>query len=149
MYATVGLALFLLRDIRQLGNEADRYLRGSEMEESVAAQLDPLREDGWTIVHNVLRDDGGGNVDHYAAAPGGRPAFAIEAKSGKLRAADRGQAIGAAIWAKGKFGARFVTGVVCVGTDPPERPTLVQHTQRSEVWVVSVKQLREHLRSLA
>src|SRR5206468_1284910 len=42
-YATVGLALFLLRDIRQLGDEAERHLRGGEMEEAVATQLDPLR----------------------------------------------------------------------------------------------------------
>ena len=34
-------------------------------------------------MHNVFRDDRGGNVDHYVAVPSGRPAFAIESKGGK------------------------------------------------------------------
>ena len=86
----------------------------------------PLRKDGWVVVHNVLRDDVGGNVDHFVSSPT-RKAFAIETKSGRLRAADRGQAISNAIWAKDKFGVRFVTAVICVGTDRPVEPTLVKH----------------------
>jgi len=146
-YATIGLAIFLLREIRDLGNDADRWLRGSDFEEAVAAVMDPLREQGWTVVHNVLRDDGGGNVDHFLTAPRG-PAFAIETKSGKLRASDRGQAISNAIWAKNKFGVRFVHAVVCVGTEPPENPVQVLHG-RSQVWVAGVPQLPKWLVSFA
>jgi Nuclease-related domain len=146
-YATAGLAIFLVRDIRQLGNEADRWLRGGETEEAVAAELDPLREEGWVAVHNVVRDDGGGNVDHFVSSPDG-VAFAIETKAGRLRAADRGQAISNAIWAKEKFGARFVTAVVCVGTDAPEEPLLVRHGNAT-VWILGRSQLGGLLRSRA
>jgi len=67
-YASAGLAIFLLRDIWRLGNRADNYLTGSDAEEAVAAQLDPLRQEGWTVVHNVLRDDGRGNAEAVEVA---------------------------------------------------------------------------------
>jgi Nuclease-related domain len=144
-YASAGLAIFLLRDIWRLGNRADNYLTGSDAEEAVAAQLDPLRQEGWTVVHNVLRDDGRGNVDHFASVPGG-PAYAIETKSGRLYAADRGQAISNAIWAKGKFGAGYTTAILCVGKEPPAEPTLTRHGN-STVWVLGPSQLGAFLRS--
>jgi hypothetical protein len=146
-YATAGLAVFLLREIRQLGNESERWLKGSETEEAAAARLDPLRAEGWVIVHNVLRDDGGGNVDHFASSPTGI-AFAIETKSGRPRVVDRGQAISNAIWAKEKFGARFVNAVVCAATEPPDKPTNMKHGNAT-VWIVGPDQLGEWLVSFA
>lgn len=146
-YATAALGIFLVREIRQLGSEADRYMRGSEGEEGVAAHLDPLREQGWTIVHNVVRDDDGGNVDHFAASPNG-VAFAIETKTGRGRVADRGQAISSAIWSKTKFGARFVEAVLCVQTDPPAEPTPVRHG-KATVWIIGPDHLRDWLEAFA
>jgi hypothetical protein len=93
-----------------------------DFEEVVAREIDPLREAGWTVVHNVIGDDGGGNVDYFESAPGG-VAFAIETKSGRFCAADRGQAISNAIWAKGKFAVRFASALP-IGCDrlPPSVP---------------------------
>jgi hypothetical protein len=105
----------------------------------VASALEPLRERGWTIAHNIPRE-GRGNVDHFVSGP--TRSFAIETKSGKYRAADRGQAISNAIWAKEKFGKRFVTAVLCVTTDPPDQPQNELHG-RSQVWVVGPAQLRD------
>ena len=146
-YASAGLAIFLIREIRQLGNEGERWLKGGEGEEAVAEQLDPLRSDGWVVVHNVPRDDSGGNVDHFASSPTGT-AFAIETKTGGPRVADRGQAISNAIWAKEKFGVRYVEAVLCVGTGPPAEPTSVRHG-KSTVWIVGLDDLRPWLQSFS
>jgi hypothetical protein len=110
-------------------------------ERLVAHQVEPLRELGWTIAHNVPRE-GGGNLDHFLSGPTG--AYAIETKSGKYRAADRGQTISNAVWAKEKFGVRFVTAVLCVETNPPEEPRRELHGQ-SECWVLGPAQLHDWL----
>jgi len=136
-----------LAPFARLGDRAENYIAGGDAEEAVGAQLRPLRDEGWVVVDNVVRDDGGGNVDHFASAPGGRTAYAIETKSGKTRAADRGQAISNAIWAKNKFGARYVTAVLCVGKDAPEEPTQVPHG-RSTVWLIGRADLARWLRTL-
>jgi Nuclease-related domain len=147
LYASLALAIFLLRDIKRLGDRAENYIAGGDAEEAVGAQLRPLRDEGWVVVDNVVRDDGDGNVDHFASAPGGQAAYAIETKSGKTRAGDRGQAISNAIWAKQRFGALYVTAVLCVGKDAPEQPTQVPHG-RSTVWVIGRPDLARWLRTL-
>lgn len=139
--ALSGLAIYLLRDMERYGDEAVNYLLGGRAERQVAHQLEPLRELGWTIAHNVPRE-GRGNLDHFVSGPTG--AFAIETKSGRFRAADRGQAISNAIWAKEKFGERFVTAVLCVDTDPPEQPRRELHG-KSECWVLGPLQLHDWL----
>jgi hypothetical protein len=78
--------------------------------------------------------------DHFLTGPTG--AFAIETKSGKYRAVDRGQAVSNAIWAREKFGERFVTAVLCVLTDAPGQPRKELHG-KGEVWVIGPAQLRE------
>src|SRR5947208_3275234 len=120
-YASAGLSIFLIREMWRSGNEAQRWMRGGEAEQAVGAELDRLREQGWFVIHNVARDFG--NVDHFVAGPVG--AFAIETKSGRHRSADRGQAVSNAVWAKGRFGARWVTPILCVGTDPPDQPLMI------------------------
>jgi Nuclease-related domain len=140
-FALAGLSIYLFRDLRRYGDEALDYFIGGWAERHVADQLEPLRAQGWTIAHNVPRE-GRGNVDHFVSGATG--AFAIETKSGKYRAADRGQAISNAIWAKEKFGKRFVTAVLCVATDPPDQPRPELHG-RSEVWIVGPAQLRDWL----
>src|SRR5918912_784587 len=95
----------------------------------VGQELEPLREQGWFVTHN-LKMDWGGNLDHLVIGPAG--AYAIETKSGRFRRADAAQAVRGAIWAKQKFGQPWVTAVLCVGTDPPERPE-----QRGDTWVLS------------
>ena len=67
-YACAALAVFLIRDV-YYGNEALNHLFGGDQEEAVAHQLDPLREQGWVVIHNLVRDDGGGNVDHFLRGP--------------------------------------------------------------------------------
>jgi hypothetical protein len=140
-YASAGLALFLLRDIHRYGNDAVNYLIGGEEEEAVAVELDRLRDDGWLVLHNVLRV-GGGNVDHFLKGPYG--AYVVETKSGRHRVADRGQTISNAIWAKRQFGERWVIPILCVGTEPPAEPQNIRHG-KSDMWVMGKKQLRHWL----
>jgi hypothetical protein len=137
-WALLGFALFLAREVYRVGEEAITWLLGSDMEREVARELDPLRAEGWLITHDI-RKDFGGNVDHFLTGPNG--AFAIETKRGRPRTSDRGQAISNAIWAKRKFGLRFVTAILCVGTDPPAAPE-----QHGPVWVLGKEQLVEFLR---
>jgi hypothetical protein len=139
VYATSAVAFFLTREIWRLGNESNRWWIGSAAEERVAAALDQLRDHGWMVVHNLDRD-GRGNVDHFVTGPAG--AYAIETKSGRHRAADRGQTISNAVWAKEKFAERWVTPVLCVGTDPPAQPTMLRHGNAS-LWVLGPGQLTE------
>ena len=140
-WALVGLSIFLAREIYRVGEDAGRWLRGSDMEREVARVLDSLRTDGWLITHDIKKDRSG-NIDHFVTGPSG--AFAIETKSGRERAADRNQAIWNAVWAKEKFGQRWVTAILCVGTDPPRTPE-----QRGYAWVLGPKDLVEFLRDQA
>jgi hypothetical protein len=138
IWALLGFSLFLAREVYRVGEDAYKWLLGSDTEREVARELDPLRDEGWLITHDI-RKDFGGNVDHFLTGPNG--AFAIETKRGRSRTSDRGQAISNAIWAKRKFGLRFVTAILCVGTDPPATPE-----QHGPVWVVGKEQLLEFLR---
>jgi hypothetical protein len=138
VWAMAGLAVYLVRDILRLGEGANRWLLGSDMEREVARLLDPLREEGWIVTHDIKKDRGG-NVDHFVSGPNG--AYAIETKRGSARAADRNQAIWNAVWAKEKFGLRWVTAVLCVGTDPPAHPL-----QQGYAWVVGTDHLVDFLR---
>jgi hypothetical protein len=137
-WALAGLAFFVARETYRLGDEASNWLLGSEMEREVADLLDQLRADGWLVTHDVRRDSGG-NVDHFASGPTG--AFVIETKRGVNRASARNQAVANAVWAKNKFGARWVTAVLCVGTDPPPQPV-----QQGHAWVVGPRDLVAFLR---
>lgn len=138
VYALAGLAFFLVRDCLRLIKDSDNWWLGSEMERQVASHLDELRAEGWSVVHDLPRDRGG-NVDHYVTGP--RGAFAIETKRGRDRSGARSQAVSNAVWAKEKFGERWVTAILCVGTDPPPQPTKQGH-----VWVVGVADLVPLLR---
>ena len=137
-YALVGLSFFLAREIYRIGENAGNWLLGSDKEREVARLLDTLRDEGWFVIHDV-RKDRGGNVDHFVSGPTG--SFAVETKSGANRAAVRNQAISNAVWAKEKFGQRWVTAILCVGTDPPPQP--VQH---GHVWVLGTADLVEFVR---
>lgn len=141
VFALAGLSIYLMRDVDRYTDEAVNYFLGGRAERRVSHELEPLREQGWTIAHNVPRESRG-NLDHFVSGPTG--AFAIETKSGKYRAADRGQAISNAIWAKEKFGKRFVTAVLCVETGPPDQPKMELHG-KSECWILGPAQLREWL----
>jgi hypothetical protein len=119
VYALAGLAFFLVRECARLIKDSDNWWVGSEMEREVARHLDKLRTEGWSVVHDLPMERGG-NVDHFVKGPHG--AFAIETKRGRNRSGARGQAVSNAVWAKDKFGERWVTAILCVGTDPPLRP---------------------------
>jgi hypothetical protein len=135
----VGFGFFLVRETLRIGERGGDWWQGSGMEREVARRLDTLRSDGWLVIHDVPRDTGG-NVDHFVAGPTG--AFAIETKLGRNRAASRGQAVSNAVWAREKFGERrWVTAVLCVGTDPPEQPLRQGHA-----WVLGLEDLMAFLR---
>jgi len=140
-YASAALAFYLLRDVWRYGREAEDWLTGSEAEVRVARELDPLRERGWLVVHDVKRE-GRGNLDHFVSGATG--AYAIETKSGRYRAADRGQTVSNAIWAKTKFGQRWVTAVLCVGKEPPSAPYSVRHGD-AVVWIMGFDQVQQWL----
>lgn len=133
VYALASLAFFLGRDFVRLSKESDNWWIGSEMEREVASHLEKLRAEGWSIAHDLPRD-GGGNVDHFVTGPQG--AFVVETKRDRNRAGSRGQAVSNAVWAKEKFGERWVTAILCVGTDPPPEPT-----KQGYAWVVGVADL--------
>jgi hypothetical protein len=67
-FACAALASYLVRDVWRYSNEASDWTTGSEAEDWVAVELEPLREHGLTVVHNLKRDDGG-NVDHVVRGP--------------------------------------------------------------------------------
>jgi hypothetical protein len=138
VWAMGGLAFYLVRDVLRLGDGANRWFLGGEMERDVAALLEPLREEGWIVTHDIKKDRGG-NVDHFLSGPSG--AYIVETKRGRPRVPDRNQAIWNAVWAKEKFGVKWVTAVLCVGTDAPTQPVRQGH-----VWVVGMEQLVEFLR---
>lgn len=139
VWAMGGLAFYLVRDVLRLGEGANRWFLGGEMERDVAALLERFREEGWIVTHD-LKKERGGNVDHFVSGPPG--AFVIETKRGGARAPDRNQAISNAVWAKEKFGVRWVTAVLCVGTDAPTQPVRQGHA-----WVLGREQLVDFLRS--
>jgi hypothetical protein len=128
-YACAALAAFLIRDVYRYGKETIDYLFGGDEEEAVAKQLDPLREQAWVVIHDLVRDDGG-NIDHFVRGPTG--AYTVETKSGRHRVADRGQAISNAIWAKKRFGERWLIRFsVSVPTHPPRPKTSATASQSS------------------
>ncbi|MFE2930631.1 nuclease-related domain-containing protein [Streptomyces sp. NPDC059278] len=55
----------------QRGKEAARYKAGAEGERRTAARIDPLRREGWTILHDLALLTGKANVDHLAISPTG------------------------------------------------------------------------------
>lgn len=142
MWALTGFAVLLVREVVRVGDSSNRWWVGGDMEARVGAVIDSFRDEGWQVSHN-LKTDTGGNVDHFVQLPG-RCAFVIETKSGKQRAAARGQAIANAVWAKEKFGLRWVTGVLCVGEEPPTVPEKHGHC-----WVVGLDQLKPFLAAQA
>lgn len=139
VWALAGFAWLLYREMDRRGDEALRWLKGTLAEERVGERLDHLRAEGWEVVHN-LKKDFGGNVDHLVWSE--RGTYAIETKSGRFRHRDLPQAIGNAVWVKEKFGARWVTAVLCVAEDPPVPPR-----QQGNAWVLGPDELQPWLRS--
>jgi hypothetical protein len=137
VYALTGLQVLLYLEMRRRGAEAVDYLIGGRTERHVGAELDKLKDDGWQVVHN-LKKDYGGNVDHLVW--GAHGAYAIETKTGRYSRNAVSQAARNAAWAKEKFGARWVTPVLCVGSEPPPKPE-----ERNGVWVLSLEQLHQWL----
>nr|WP_203607042.1 nuclease-related domain-containing protein [Streptomyces sp. SID11385] len=50
---------------------ADRSDAGAEGERRTAARIDPLRQEGWTILHDRALPPGRANLDHLAISPSG------------------------------------------------------------------------------
>jgi hypothetical protein len=137
VYALTGLQVLLYLEMRRRGDEAVDYLIGGRTERKVGAELDKLKSEGWQVVHN-LKKDYGGNVDHLVW--GARGAYAIETKTGRYSRSASSQAARNAAWAKEKFGARWVTPVLCLGREAPPLPA-----ERNGVWVLSIEQLGKWL----
>jgi hypothetical protein len=70
-YALSGLAIYLLRDVARYADEAVDYFIGGDAERRVAKVLEPLRELGWTIAHNVPREHRG-NLGSFPYGTDGR-----------------------------------------------------------------------------
>lgn len=139
VYALAGFAWFLYREMDRRGEDSINWLKGTHAEEDVGEQLDRLRTHGWEVVHD-LRKDFGGNVDHIVRGAGG--VYAIETKNGRFRHRDVPQAVGNAVWVKQKFGARWVSAVLCVTVEPPSPPRQVGYT-----WVLGPDDLAPWLLS--
>jgi hypothetical protein len=134
VWALTGFAWLLYREMDRRGDEALHWLKGTLAEERVGERLDQLRAEGWEVIHN-LKKDLGGNVDHLVWSD--RGVYAIETKSGRFRHRDLPQAIGNAVWVKEKFGARWVTAVLCVSEDPPTPPR-----EQGYAWVLGPDELQ-------
>jgi hypothetical protein len=128
VWALAGFAWLLYKEMDRRSDAAFNSLIGSRAEERVGRELEKLRERGWNVVHNVKKDFGG-NVDHVVWGEHG--AYAIETKNGRFRHRDIPQAVGNAVWVKSKFGARWVTAVLCVMEEPPSPPR-----QHGYAWVL-------------
>jgi Nuclease-related domain len=111
---------------------------GSYAEQPVGTELEPLREQGWSLIHDWKKDRGG-NVDHVVWSDDG--AYAIETKSGGYSRRELGQARGNAAWAREKLGVRWVDPVLCMGEPPP------QPVYTDGVWVMGVSDLGTWLAS--
>jgi hypothetical protein len=96
-----GLMILLAREFEARMDLVDRLRRGARSEKQVGAMLDQLRREGWEVIDDWCRDDRRANVDHAVRGPGG--AFAVETKSGTYRSSYLGQAIGNAMWLRGKW----------------------------------------------
>ncbi|MFB6813097.1 nuclease-related domain-containing protein [Streptomyces sp. NPDC056347] len=55
----------------QRGREAGRYAVAAESEQRTADRIDPLRAEGWTILHDRALPTGRANIDHLAISPSG------------------------------------------------------------------------------
>jgi hypothetical protein len=53
------------------GRQATRWEAGAAGERATAARLNPLRSDGWTILHDRALPTGRANVDHLTISPSG------------------------------------------------------------------------------
>jgi Nuclease-related domain len=124
--ALTGLEATLFIELRRQVDDLLNRLRGAVGEETVRDLLDPLRDEGWIVVHNWDRQNGG-NIDHIVIGETG--AFAIETKSGRYRSQAGGQAIGAAMAVRELTGVGWVTAVACVADQ--DKPT-----QKGPLWVV-------------
>lgn len=138
IWALAGFAWLLYREMDRRGDDALHWLKGTLAEERVGERLDQLRGEGWEVIHN-LKKDFGGNVDHVVWSD--RGVYAIETKSGRFRHRDLPQAVGNAVWVKQKFGARWVTAVLCVAEDPPTPPR-----EQGYAWVLGPDELQPWLR---
>lgn len=136
--ALTAVALLLMSELAPSVDTAINWLTGARAEEAVGAELDPLSEMGWLVIHDWKKSRGG-NVDHIVCGPGG--AYAIETKSGRFWKSDLRQTSGNAYAIKKTLGSQvnFVQGVLCVD-DPEQRPKYFD-----PVWVVSRQELRDWL----
>ncbi|MER6607361.1 nuclease-related domain-containing protein [Streptomyces sp. NPDC000927] len=55
----------------QRGQEAGRYAVAAEAEKRTADRIDPLRREGWVVLHDLALPSGRANVDHLAISPSG------------------------------------------------------------------------------
>jgi hypothetical protein len=146
MMALLGLLFLLDRELDLRQRLIDQFEGGETAEARVRSLLEPLRDQGWRVVDDVVRDDGRGNVDHAVKGP--RGAYAIETKSYRYRGADLSQAASNAVWLKHKWQERWVNAVLCV--DDPGQPIVEKRVgNNSPVWVVDQRQLVDWLRAQA
>lgn len=127
-FAIAGLCFMLLAELNRSGEDALRWVKGSDAERAVGAKLAVFEDQGWLVLHGYKKDRGG-DVDHILCGPNG--AYAIETKSYGYRASDLRQTRTNAWWLRQKLGIQsWVTGVLCVAE--PSRPE-----EKDKVWVVS------------
>jgi hypothetical protein len=65
------------------------WRKGAEGEELLKRWLDPLREQGWHLFHDIPIGSRGANVDHLAIGPGGVFSINMKNLTGKVWIADR------------------------------------------------------------
>jgi hypothetical protein len=134
--ALAGLAAMLFIELGRQGEELVNLLSGAAQEETVGNILDPLRDEGWIVVHNWDRRQG--NIDHIVIGETG--AFAIETKASRYRTSAGLQAIGAARAVRELTGVSWVTAVACTRGQN-------EAVQRGQAWVVGPASLVEWIRS--
>jgi hypothetical protein len=132
------VAAFLLVPIG-LGRRdvAKRWQRGASGEAKVGRQLELLRDQGWLVVHDLLKPTGG-NVDHVVAGPGG--VFTVETKLRRFGRSELRQARSHAAWAGERLG-RWVVPILCLANGK-RKPKMY-----AGVWCMDASEIHSFLRA--
>jgi hypothetical protein len=137
--APVAISIIIISlalGVRSLANrEADRaipWLKGARAETSVGEELNELRREGFTVMHDI-EQRGEGNIDHLVSGPTG--VFLVETKLRRYRPPDLVKVKRQAVRLNAELGT-WITPVICLH-ERQGRPFKTEG-----VWIVPRSEIR-------